>query len=57
MMAKSSAIPMAGLSLATFGIYIGAMGKSAQFPFHIWLARRDGGPDARSRAHSLRQRW
>jgi NADH-quinone oxidoreductase subunit L len=44
MMATSSAIPVAGLSIITFAIYMGAMGKSAQFPFHVWLPDAMEGP-------------
>jgi NADH-quinone oxidoreductase subunit L len=43
-MAQSSAIPLAGLSVTTFCIYLGAMGKSAQFPLHIWLPDAMEGP-------------
>jgi NADH-quinone oxidoreductase subunit L len=44
MMATSGAIPLAGLSIITFAIYMGAMGKSAQFPFHVWLPDAMEGP-------------
>jgi NADH-quinone oxidoreductase subunit L len=44
MMATSGAIPVAGLSIITFAIYMGAMGKSAQFPFHVWLPDAMEGP-------------
>jgi NADH-quinone oxidoreductase subunit L len=43
-MARAGAIPLAGLSIITFCIYLGAMGKSAQFPFHIWLPDAMEGP-------------
>jgi NADH-quinone oxidoreductase subunit L len=43
-MAATGAIPLAGLSIITFCIYTGAMGKSAQFPFHVWLPDAMEGP-------------
>ena len=43
-LAASGALPLAGLSLITFCIYLGAMGKSAQFPFHVWLPDAMEGP-------------
>jgi len=43
-MAESGLIPLAGLSLITFCIYLGAMGKSAQFPLHVWLPDAMEGP-------------
>jgi len=44
MLATSAGIPVAGLSIITFAIYMGAMGKSAQFPFHVWLPDAMEGP-------------
>ena len=43
-MADAGAIPLAGLGVITFCIYLGASGKSAQFPFHIWLPDAMEGP-------------
>jgi NADH-quinone oxidoreductase subunit L len=43
-LAASGALPVAGLSVITFCIYLGAMGKSAQFPFHVWLPDAMEGP-------------
>jgi len=43
-MAAAGALPLAGLSIITFCIYLGAMGKSAQFPFHVWLPDAMEGP-------------
>jgi NADH-quinone oxidoreductase subunit L len=37
-------IPIEGLSLITFCIYLGAVGKSAQFPLHTWLPDAMEGP-------------
>src|SRR4030095_14500723 len=41
MMAESGALPLAGLAIVTFCIYLRAVGNSAYFPLHVWL------PDAR----------
>src|SRR5438034_8894262 len=43
-MADTGAIPLAGLGVITFCIYLGASGKSAQFPFPIWLPDAMEGP-------------
>jgi NADH-quinone oxidoreductase subunit L len=43
-MVTSGALPAQGLSLITFCIYLGAVGKSAQFPLHTWLPDAMEGP-------------
>jgi NADH-quinone oxidoreductase subunit L len=43
-MADAGTLPLAGLGIITFCIYLGASGKSAQFPFHIWLPDAMEGP-------------
>src|SRR5262244_559407 len=40
----AGAMPLAGLGVITFCIYLGAVGKSAQFPFHVWLPDAMEGP-------------
>jgi NADH-quinone oxidoreductase subunit L len=41
---ENGALPVAGLSLITFCLYLGAAGKSAQFPMHVWLPDAMEGP-------------
>ena len=43
-LAETGAMPLAGLGVITFCIYLGAMGKSAQFPLHVWLPDAMEGP-------------
>ncbi len=43
-MAHLNAVPAEHLSLIMFLIYLGAVGKSAQFPLHIWLPDAMEGP-------------
>ena len=43
-LAASNALPLMGLPIITFCLYLGAMGKSAQFPFHVWLPDAMEGP-------------
>jgi NADH-quinone oxidoreductase subunit L len=43
-LAVTGAMPLAGLGVMTFCIYLGAMGKSAQFPLHVWLPDAMEGP-------------
>jgi len=55
-MAAAHTLPVFGLGTTMFLIYLGAVGKSAQFPLHVWL------PDAMEgrrpcRRSSTRRRW
>ena len=41
---RQQGVPLAGLGVITFCIYLGAVGKSAQFPLHVWLPDAMEGP-------------
>ena len=43
-MAQAGAISSTVITLFTLGIFAGAAGKSAQFPFHVWLPDAMEGP-------------
>ncbi len=43
-LADTHKLPLAGLGVITFCIYLGAVGKSAQFPLHVWLPDAMEGP-------------
>ncbi len=43
-MAAEKNLPAEGLGLIMFLIYLGAVGKSAQFPLHVWLPDAMEGP-------------
>jgi NADH-quinone oxidoreductase subunit L len=43
-MARQGRLPAEGLGLVMFLIYLGAVGKSAQFPLHVWLPDAMEGP-------------
>jgi NADH-quinone oxidoreductase subunit L len=43
-MAREQTLPVEGLTTIMFLIYLGAVGKSAQFPLHVWLPDAMEGP-------------
>ena len=50
LMAGEDSLLSSGTALAAaLLLFVGAMGKSAQIPFHVWLPRRHGRPHTRQR--------
>jgi NADH-quinone oxidoreductase subunit L len=43
-LAGTGQLPLDGLAVAMFLVYLGAVGKSAQFPLHVWLPDAMEGP-------------
>ena len=43
-MARTGALPAEGLTVVMFLVFLGAAGKSAQFPLHVWLPDAMEGP-------------
>ncbi len=44
LMTAQNQLPLEGLGIVMFLIYLGAVGKSAQFPLHVWLPDAMEGP-------------
>ena len=47
-------VPQGQVTLVVLLLFCGAVGKSGQFPLHVWLPGRHGGPDSRFRPDPFR---